>query len=75
MITKDRIKEEIGLNKLAITIFSAVEFSLISWIWKNNFIFDKENIVVYIVATSLLLILILICFNTTKKVKELDNYD
>ncbi len=74
MKTKDRIKEEIGLNKLLITIFSAIEMSLFTWVWNNEKVIT-EKILPYCVVYSLLIMIIMIYFLTYSKIKELDKYD
>jgi hypothetical protein len=35
-MTKDRLKEEIGLFKLLMTITSAIDGSLTSWLFNNS---------------------------------------
>lgn len=74
MKTKDRIKEEIGLNKLLIGIISAADFSLRAWAFNDNSSLNVKNILVYF-AIFIFCILLLICYNdTTKKIKKLDEY-
>ncbi len=74
MKTKDRIKEEIGLNKLLITMFSAVDFSLISWVWNNNSFSNIEKIFYYFLIFALIIFPIILYVKTDSKIRELDKY-
>ncbi len=73
MKTKDRIKEEIGLYKLLLTLDFAMATSLASWLWSN---FVQFNIVVKIAILSTLFVLIIfggyLLMLTWSKIKELD---
>jgi|GEM_PF-6741315 len=62
MKTKDRLKEEIGLHKLLMTITSAVAVSLISWVCSNfdynfslKFLFAFVGILILTTATFVFL--------------------
>lgn len=75
-MTKDRLKEEIGLFKLLMTISAAILTSIVSWFWNNY-----QNIsitIMAIIALSLLVFLSITLFLFNKidhKIKELDYYD
>ncbi len=73
MKTKDRIKEEIGLYKLLLTLDFAMATSLASWLWSN---FVQFNIVVKIAILFTLFVLIIfggyLLMLTWSKIKELD---
>ncbi len=76
MKTRDRIKEEIGLEKLIMTLLVAVISSFLSWTWSNREILPEE-------IMFFLYFLSFICataagmsfFKIKLKIKELDNYE
>lgn len=76
MKTKDRIKEEIGFEKLLLTLLIAIISSLSSWTWNN------EKVLLGIIATALyslcfiFAIAAFLSFLKIKlKIKELDKYE
>ena len=72
MRTKDRIKEEIGLDKLLMTILSAMASSMIGWLFYNLALSPKA-IAVLSVVFVFLTFTIFILFQIKIKIKELDN--
>jgi uncharacterized membrane protein YphA (DoxX/SURF4 family) len=76
MKIKDRIKEEIGLEKLLMTLLVAVISSLSSWAYNNEESLLKE-IVYFLYSLSFILgIIAAISFTKIKlKIKELDSYE
>ena len=76
MKTKDRIKEEIGLEKLAMTLLVATISSLLSWTWGNHELLLKEITYFFYVLSFILGIIAIISFIKIKlKIKELDYYE
>ncbi len=76
MKTKDRIKEEIGLEKLIMTLLVAVISSFLSWTWSNREILPEEIMfflyfLSFICATAACMSF----FKIKLKIKELDNYE
>jgi len=72
-MTKDRLKEEIGLFKLLMTIALAILTSIISWFW-NNYI-TTPNITKYLSSFLIIVfggIVLYLFFKINKKIKELD---
>lgn len=47
MKTKDRIKEEIGLYKLLMTILSAIDSSIVGWLFGN---IEESSIITLVVG-------------------------
>jgi hypothetical protein len=76
MKTKDRLKEEIGLYKLLMTIASAMFSSLVSWLWSNaaNLNLTSELAMCFVLVLFFAVILFLF-FETNSKIQELDKYD
>jgi cell shape-determining protein MreD len=74
MKTKDRIKEEIGLHKLLMTIASAMFSSLASWLFNNS---DRDlsiTVILLFLLTTILLVLIIFFFiKINVKIGELDH--
>ena len=76
MKTKDRIKEEIGLNKVLLTIFSAIVVSLAAYLYKGrNDISNAEFFITLLVFIIFLVFAIFLYKTTISKIKELDLYD
>ncbi len=76
MKTKDRIKEEIGLDKLLLTIFVAAISSILSWTWGNKETLSKITIISVCLFISVLTIMALVTFFKVKfKILELDKYE
>ncbi len=75
MKTKDRIREEIGLDKLFIGIISAASFSLIAWAWRQDFVLNAKNIAVYFAIFVSALFLFVAYKKIMNKIKKLDEYD
>ncbi len=76
MKTKDRIKEEIGLYKLLMTITSAIFVSLTSWLFQslgNSGLFVA--ILAVVSALFSLSAMIFFFLNIDIKIKELDYND
>ncbi len=76
MKTKDRLKEEIELYKLLMTIASAMLSSLVSWVWSSapNLNFGSK-IGVYFISGSFFAVILFLFFETISKIQELDKYD
>ena len=77
MKTKDRLKEEIGLYKLLMTIVSAMFSSLVSWLFNNIKIakkieFSVEVLLLSMIAIFLLFVVIIFLTTINSKIKELD---
>jgi len=72
-VTKDRLKEEISLYKLLMTIASAIATSVVGWLFKN---IDKVlSLTGGLALVSLIFALFVTIFFLTKintKIKELD---
>ncbi len=76
MKTKDRVKEEIGLYKLFMTVALAVFISLIDWVWHNSSSSTFwSNLVVFLAVTILLVIIFILFLTIDLKIKKLDFYD
>lgn len=76
MKTKDRIKEEVGLNKLLIAIFATVDISLFATIWKNSdHVFESKFLITSLGFTLLAFVTAKIFIKTRKKIKKLDFYE
>jgi len=75
MKTKDRLKEEIGFDKLLMTIASAMCSSLVSWLF-NNREQDLSIIifVIFLIAVFFFLGTAYSFFNIINKIRKLD-YD
>jgi uncharacterized membrane protein YczE len=75
-MTKDRLKEEIGLFKLIMAIATAVFTSMISWLWNNYQTAFLSEVVTIIISLVLFSIATLFLFiKIDHKIKELDYYD
>ncbi len=75
MKTKDRLKEEIGFEKLLMTILSAIASPLFAWLFNQyNQISLAAAIMVTLFALSLVSIITFLFANINTKIKELD-YD
>jgi hypothetical protein len=72
-MTKDRLKEEIGLFKLLMTIAAAIFTSIVSWFWNNylNSSFAAKFLVGFLIIYCAVMIVFLF-LTTNKKIKELD---
>lgn len=72
-MTKDRLKEEIGLFKLLMTIAAAIFTSMISWFWNN---YSSTPIVTKLILIGLIVmsctIILYLFFKINKKIEELD---
>ena len=76
MKTKDRIKEEIGLEKLLLIIAVAILSSFASWTWSNREIFPMTLLVTFYFLCAFFGLISLISFVKIKlKIKELDSYE
>lgn len=76
MKTKDRIKEEIGLDKLLMTLSVAIVSSLLSWAWSNREVLSKEMIIFCYFLVFVCMSLSAISFVKIKlKMRELDCYE
>lgn len=76
MKSKDRIKEEIGFDKLLLTIFIATISSISSWTLSNMTILPRS--IIMVIGTFLLIfgIIAIITFSKIKlKILELDKYE
>lgn len=73
MKTKDRLKEEIGLDKLIMTIASAILSSLIAWIFNNKDLglSSSGNLLVILIAIVFLMLVIFLFFNINTKIRNL----
>jgi cation transporter-like permease len=74
MKNKDRIKEEIGFEKLLMTITSAISISLIGWLFQN--VGNSGLITTILVAGGILFSLTATVFfflSIDIKIKELDH--
>ena len=72
MTSKDKLKEEIGLNKLLMTISSAIAISLIGWLFKNfNEQYSLRFFIVFITLTIFLSLTRYYLKNINAKIKEL----
>jgi len=76
MKTKDRIKEEIGFEKLLLTLLVAIASSLSSWTWGNI-----NSLPMVLLVTLYFLCIVCAVFASMSfvkiklKIKELDTYD
>ncbi len=76
MKTKDRIKEEIGFDKLLLTLMIATISSVLSWVWNSNAILSSVIIITVSVFLLFLSIISIITFFKIKfKIVELDKYE
>ena len=73
-MTKDRLKEEIGLYKLLMTILSLLFTSIVSWMWNDNIVLEIK-ILFYLGAILSLILNIFLFFKIDSKIKELDHYE
>ena len=74
-MSKDRLKEEIGLYKLLMTITSAISSSLIGWIYNNIAeIFLIEVVIISVTILSLLAATFFFLYKINTKIGEL-RYD
>ncbi len=75
-MTKDRLKEEIGLFKLVMTITTAIFTSVASWFCNN---YQNASVVIMIIVISVLMTFSIITFflfsKTYHKIKDLEYYD
>jgi len=73
MKTKDRLKEEIGFDKLLMTIAAAMFSSLIGWLFNYR---DQDLSItmalIFTIAVAFLAIIIFLFFNINVKIRELD---
>jgi hypothetical protein len=73
MKTKDRIKEEIGFDKLLLTIAAAMFSSLIGWLFNyRNQNLSITMIFVFLIAAAFLALIIFFFININTKIRELD---
>lgn len=71
--TRDRLKEEIGLEKLIMTILVATITSLLNWTWNHKEFLSEEIVYFLYLLTFYLTIAAFISFTKIKfKIKELD---
>mgnify|MGYP006100842139 CR=1 FL=1 len=72
-MTKDRLKEEIGFDKLLMTIASAMLSSFVGWIFNNVEIGLSLTMILMFLLTLVFLGVILFLFNNINyKIRELD---
>ena len=75
-MTKDRLKEEIGLFKLIMTIAAAIFTSMVSWFWNNYQAASASDVAIIIFSMIIFSAITFLLFIKIKlKIKELDNYD
>ena len=76
MKTRDRIKEEIGLEKLLLTLLVAIVSSFTSWTWSNQKVLS-EIIVnsLYFLSIILIIIAFMLFVKIKLKIRELDRYE
>jgi hypothetical protein len=73
MKSKDRIKEEIGLYKLLMTIFSAIASSTLGWLFSNIGDMSIFYLLIGIITAIFSLISIFILFfKINTKIEDLD---
>ncbi|NBV06410.1 MAG: hypothetical protein EBS06_04125 [Proteobacteria bacterium] len=76
MKTKDRIKEEIGLEKLLLTLLVAIISSISSWTWSNKVTLSFAVVIfLYVLCVILSTIAFAFFLKVKLKIKELDNYE
>ena len=76
MKSKDRIKEEIGLYNLLLTVALAVFISLMSWMWNNSSASSIwSNIIIFIAIIMVSIFILIFLLTIDLKIKELDFYD
>jgi len=75
MKTKDRLKEEIGFDKLIMTIVSAIFTSLVGWLFQQNLGLSIILISAYLFITCLFVMIIVIFLNINTKIAKLDLYE
>jgi hypothetical protein len=73
MKTKDRLKEEIGLDKLLMTILSAIASSIFGWLFSKAEL-SLTTISIFLVAVSFFAATVFFLVQIKIKIKELD-YD
>ena len=74
MKAKDRIKEEIGFDKLLMTIASAMLSSFVGWLFNNrNQNISIEMIFIFLISLIFLSSIIFLFINITNKIKDLDH--
>lgn len=75
MKTKDRIKEEIGLYKLFMTVALAVLSSLIGWSWNGISPLNlKLKNMIYLMLCAFFILILILFLKIDSRTKELD-YD
>ncbi len=73
MKTKERIKEEIGLYKLLMTIFAAIASSVGGWIFSNfNYAVAGDLILALLSEIFFLTIVCILFFVINTKIEDLD---
>ncbi len=73
MKTKDRLKEEIGFDKLIMTIASAMVSSLASWLFNNQEqALSIISFSIFLLTIFFLVVIILIFLRINTKIKNLD---
>ena len=74
-MSKDRLKEEIGLFKLLMTVALAMFTSIISCLWGNDQTTVLRIIILFSILFILLFVVIFLFSRIDSKIKELDNYE
>lgn len=72
MKNHDRIKEEIGFEKLLMTIAFAAFSSIVGWLFKNYSHLSLVTLTLFSIASILLIVIIFLFVNVNTKIKELD---
>jgi len=72
MKTRDRIKEEIGLYKLLITIYSAITSSIIGWVFTTDPLPMINLIACAIILFGLTIAITRLYFKLTTNIEDLD---
>lgn len=75
-MTKDILKEKIGLYKLLMTITSAISSSLIGWLFNNSdSLLSATLIFVFVVMTIFLIATVFFLVQVNIKIEELEIYE
>ncbi len=76
MKTKDRLKEEIGFEKLLLTLLVAVISSFSSWTWSNQVVLLSAEVnMLYSLCVILAIMAFIIFVKIKLKIRELDQYE
>lgn len=75
-MTKDILKEKIGLYKLLMTITSAISSSLIGWLFNNSDnILSATLVFVFVVMAIFLIATVFFLIQVNVKIEELEIYE